>query len=125
MSPAERRVLTISTALVMIYLLFPVVVVVVISFSSSKFLTFPPPGLSLQWYQALLDGDWLQSYRITFQVGILTAVLSTLAGVPAAFALARHRFAFRGAFEALLIAALITPPIIKAISLYLSSHRSG
>jgi putative spermidine/putrescine transport system permease protein len=119
MSPAERRVLTISTALVMIYLLFPVVVVVVISFSSSKFLTFPPPGLSLQWYQALLDGDWLQSYRITFQVGILTAVLSTLAGVPAAFALARHRFAFRGAFEALLIAALITPPIIKAISLYL------
>ena len=82
MSPGERRVLTISTTLVMIYLLFPVVVVVVISFSSSKFLPFPPPGLSLQWYQALLDGDWLQSYRITFQVGILTAVSPLLPAFP-------------------------------------------
>ncbi len=119
MSPAERRMLGISTMLVMIYLLFPVLVVVVISFSESKFLTFPPPGLSLQWYRELLGNGWPQSYWITFKVGTLTALLSTLAGIPAAFALARYRVPFRAAFEALLLAALIVPQIIKAISLYL------
>jgi putative spermidine/putrescine transport system permease protein len=119
MGLSEQRTLWISASLVLIYLLFPVVVVITISFSSSKFLTFPPPGLSLQWYRELLSGDWLQSYRITFQVGALTALLSTAIGIPAAFALARHDFRFKGAFEALLMAALIVPPIIKAISLYL------
>ncbi|WP_342644099.1 ABC transporter permease [Rhodoligotrophos ferricapiens] len=119
MSRAEQNALWISSGLVLIYLLFPVLVVVMISFSASKFLTFPPPGFSLQWYRELLGNDWLPSYWITFQVGGLTALLSTLVGIPAAFALARHSFRFKAAFESLLMAALILPAIIKAISLYL------
>lgn len=119
-SPGERRILWISTAVVMIYLLFPVVVVIGISFSSATFLTFPPPGLSLQWYEKLLGSDeWLQSYWITLQVGVLTALLSTAAGIPAAFALSRYRIRGRALIEGTLMAALITPAIIRAISLYL------
>ena len=117
---AERRILWLTSAIVLVYLLFPVVVVVAVSFSASKFLTFPPPALSLQWYEQLFgSSDWLQSYRITFEVGLMTALLSVLVGVPAAFALARHRVPGRAAFEAVLLAALVAPPIIKAISLYL------
>ena len=36
-------------------LLAPAVVVAAVSFSSGDFLAFPPPGLSLRWYAALLD----------------------------------------------------------------------
>lgn len=105
---------------VMAYLLFPVLVVIVISFSASSFLTFPPPGLSLQWYEKLFgSGEWMRSYWITGQVGVLTALLSTLLGIPAAFALSRWRVVGRSTIEALFLAALVTPPIIKAISLYL------
>jgi putative spermidine/putrescine transport system permease protein len=106
--------------LVMAYLLFPVAVVIGVSFSSSSFLTFPPPGLSLQWYDKLLgDPDWLASYAITAEVGLATALLSTLLGVPAGFALSRARLPGKATIEALLLAALVTPPIIRAISLYL------
>ncbi|WP_137392281.1 ABC transporter permease [Rhodoligotrophos defluvii] len=119
MSRGEQQVLWISSSLVLGYLLFPVLVVVTISFSASKFLTFPPPGLSLQWYRELASGEWLRAYWITFQVGTLAALLSSAVGVPAAFALARHTFRLKAAFESLLMAALILPPIIKAISLYL------
>ncbi|MDN2566948.1 ABC transporter permease [Aquibium sp. A9E412] len=118
-SRTEARVLWFCATVALFYLLFPVVVVMTVSFSSSKFLDFPPPGYSLQWYRALLDEGWLSSYWITFQVGTLTALFSTLVGVPAAFALARYDFPFRRSFEALLLAAIIVPPIIKAISLYL------
>src|SRR5262249_41225728 len=83
-------------------------------------LTFPPPGLSLQWYDKLFgDPDWLASYAITAEVGFATALLSTLLGVPAGFALSRARLPGRATIEALLLAALVTPPIIPAISLYL------
>jgi putative spermidine/putrescine transport system permease protein len=117
---AERRILWTSTVVVMAYLLFPVVVVIAISFSSASFLTFPPPGLSLQWYGKLFASDeWLTSYGITLQVGLLTALLSSLAGIPAAFALSRYAVPGRAVIESVLMAALITPPIIKAISLYL------
>ena len=37
------------------YLIFPVFVVVPVSFSSAKYLQFPPPGWSLQWYQNYFD----------------------------------------------------------------------
>lgn len=119
MSKSEARVLWVCSGAVLIYLLFPVVVVMTVSFSSSKFLDFPPPGYSLQWYRALIDDGWLPSYWITLKVGTITAILSTLVGVPAAFALARYDFPFRRSFEAMLMAAIIVPPIIKAISLYL------
>ena len=105
---------------VMAYLLFPVCVVIGVSFSSSDFLTFPPPGLSLQWYRQFFSSpDWLRSYAITFEVGSATALLSLLIGVPTAFALSRWRLRGRGLIEALLLAALVTPPIIRAIALYI------
>jgi putative spermidine/putrescine transport system permease protein len=104
----------------MAYLLFPVCVVIGVSFSASSFLTFPPPGLSLQWYRELFaSDDWIRSYWITLEVGVGTALFSTLLGVPAAFALTRWQVPAKATVEALLLAALVTPPIIRAISLYL------
>ena len=38
-------------ALVLFYLIFPILIIVPLSFSSAKYLSFPPPGFSLQWYQ--------------------------------------------------------------------------
>ena len=46
--------LYVGAGTVLIYLLFPVLVVVGISFSAATYLKFPPPGLSLQWYEKLL-----------------------------------------------------------------------
>ena len=46
-------------------------------------------------------------------------VLSTLLGVPVAFAITRYRIPAKGFLNALILASLITPPIIKALSIYL------
>ena len=39
------------------FLLSPLAVVTVLSFSSGQFLSFPPPGFSLRWYQALASSE--------------------------------------------------------------------
>jgi len=106
--------------LVLAFLLFPVLVVVAISFSSADFLSFPPPGLSLRWYRSIFSNwQWIDAFVLTLQVGGLTAILSTLLGVPAAFALSRHIVIGQGFLNALILSALVTPQIIKAISIYL------
>ena len=49
-SPA-RIMLYVISALVLVYLILPVLIIAPISFSSARFLTFPPPSFSLRWYQ--------------------------------------------------------------------------
>ena len=102
------------------YLLFPVLVVVVISFSSVGYLRFPPPAFSLRWYNKLLDTPaWIESFWVTLQVGSLTMLLATILGVPAAFGLIRLSIRGKAAVNALLLMALITPAIIKGLATYL------
>jgi len=103
-----------------VYLLFPVIVVVTISLSSATYLNFPPPGFSLQWYQKLLnDPEWLSAFWVTFRVGVLASLLATLVGVPAAFALVRHAIPGRSLLNAIILSALVTPPIVSAIGVFI------
>ena len=107
-------------ALILVYLLFPVLVVVLISFSSATYLRFPPPGLSLRWYAKLVASDeWVEAFWLTMQVGALTTVFTALLGVPAAFGLIRFQIRGRALLNALLLMALITPAVIRGLGSYL------
>ena len=121
MSAAVSRIaLGTAVTAILLYLIFPVVVVLAISFSSGNFLTFPPPGLSLRWYRAIAgDPEWVSAFLVTLKVGSLAALLATILGVPAAFALVRHVIPAKALLSALILCALVTPPIVTAISTYL------
>jgi putative spermidine/putrescine transport system permease protein len=106
--------------LVLVYLLFPVLVVLLISFSSASYLRFPPPGLSLRWYAKLVDSnEWVDAFWLTMQVGAVTTVFTTLLGVPAAFGLIRLQIRGKALVNSLLLMALITPAVIRALGSYL------
>lgn len=121
MSAAVSRIaLGSAVTAILLYLIFPVIVVLAISFSSGNFLTFPPPGPSLRWYRAIAgDPEWVSAFLVTLKVGSLAALLATILGVPAAFALVRHVIPAKALLSALILCALVTPPIVTAISTYL------
>ncbi len=105
---------------VVVYLLFPVIVVITISLSSATYLNFPPPGLSLQWYQKMVrDPEWLSAFWVTIKVGVLASLMATALGVPAAFALVRYVIPGKALLNAILLSALVTPPIVSAIGVFL------
>lgn len=105
---------------ILLYLVFPVIVVVAISFSSGNFLSFPPPGLSLRWYRGIAaDPEWISALFVTVKLGSLSAALATLLGVPAAFALVRYVIPGKSLLNAIILCALVTPPIVTALSTYL------
>jgi len=106
-------------ALIIVYLIAPMVIVLVISFSSAPFLTFPPPGFSLQWYGKLFsDPDWLGSLITSVQIMLPTGVVATAFGTAAALGIARGRFPGAAIISSVLMAPLVIPVIITAAALF-------
>lgn len=100
------------------FLLAPIVVVVVLSFTSGNTLAFPPPGLSLRWFQYLAGRDeFLSAALVSAEIATLAAVTATALAVPASLALVRGRFRFRTAIETLLMSPAILPGIVTGVAL--------
>src|SRR6266568_7354401 len=57
-------------------------------FRPTRFLTFPPPSLSLRWYQEFFGNPaWVQATQVSFGVAALTVLIATPLGVAAAYAI--------------------------------------
>ena len=113
-------------ALIVIYLIAPMVIVLIISFSSAPFLTFPPPGFSLQWYEKFfVSADWRSALFMSLRVAVVVASLSVLVGAAAAFGLVRGNFAGKRALFLLAVAPLLVPVIIVALCLYVALADMG
>jgi putative spermidine/putrescine transport system permease protein len=114
-----RILLYAFTGLVLFYLVFPIFVVVPVSFSTSAFLQFPPPGFSLQWYEKFFDRrDWIDAMFLSVRVALITTVLATTLGTMAALALVRGRFRGRNLINSFMVSPMIIPGIIVAIGIY-------
>ncbi len=125
-SPWTRRALAALGILGLIFLIVPILIVIPMSFSSAKALTFPPPGFSLRWYQTFFgDARWMDAMWISTLVAVLSSVAALLLGGLAAYGLRRGRFAGRDWAEGNFMAPLIVPTIIAAIALYLGLAKVG
>src|SRR5579885_2675309 len=104
---------------IFVFLIAPTIIVVILSFSSAPYLTFPPPGLSLQWYERYLDSEsWRDATVRSLGVAVAVSVLSSILGLLAAFGLVRHRAPGSQLLRALLISPIIMPSIVLGIGLY-------
>ncbi|MFB0690338.1 ABC transporter permease subunit [Agrobacterium pusense] len=112
------------TAAILVFLTAPLVVVVILSFSSSPFVVFPPPGFSLQWWQKLANAaDWHQSFFFSIQLGIAAAFVATIIGTMGAFWLVRTKFLFKKMLFLVSLSPLMVPVVIIATSLYVFEAR--
>jgi putative spermidine/putrescine transport system permease protein len=115
-----RRLLMASLGtLTVFYLLAPTLVIVPMSFTQAKILSFPPEGFSLQWYERMFtDRQWSAGIVNSAEVAVLTAILATVLGTMAALGLTRGRFPGRTALNALALSPLIVPVVIIAIGMF-------
>ena len=115
-----RRILMAALgALTVLYLLAPTLVIVPMSFTGARILSFPPEGFTLQWYQRMVtDRQWSTGIVNSFQVATLTALLATVLGTLAALGLSRGRFYGRSLVNALVLSPLIVPVVVIAIGMF-------
>ena len=113
-------------ALIFLFLIFPIIVIVPLSFNAEPYftftkemLTFDPAGYSLRWYRDLLGSEeWLFSIRNSFIISISSTIVATTLGTLAALGLSRRHMPFRAAITAVLISPMIVPLIITAAALF-------
>ena len=116
------------TMVVLLYafLLAPLAVVLLTSFSNDGFLAFPPRHWGIAGYRALLDNAPFQAGLQRSVVLAVTVTLATLMiGTASAFAIARYSFRGRGVLLAIFTAPLLMPTIVLALALLLVFARIG
>jgi putative spermidine/putrescine transport system permease protein len=111
--------LKIFTICVMMFLIMPVFIIIPMSFSSSQYLTFPPPGFSLQWYRNFFSNDqWTDALLQSLKIGMLTTLLSLTLGIMAAKGILKSNFRGKAFLNEVFMMPMIVPTIIVAIAIY-------
>jgi putative spermidine/putrescine transport system permease protein len=96
------------------FLTAPIVIVVIISFSSQSYVGFPLTGLSLRWYARIWEyGPFIESMITSTELALASAFCGAVLAVPAALGLARSN----GPVAAALVTFLISPLSIPAVLL--------
>ncbi len=121
-----RLSLGIVVALVLLFLILPILIVVPMSFSNARFLTFPPPGYSLRWYEAFFGNPaWMQAARVSLGVAVATALGATVIGTSAAYALTLSGSRLARSLTVILLLPLIVPIVITAIGVFFVFAKTG
>ena len=105
-------------ALVITFMLAPLVIVCLVAFTPEETLTIPTTSFSLRWFnQVLHHPDFVQSFWNSLGLAVAAASISTALAVPAAIALVRYEIPGRGALQALFLSPLIIPHLVLGVAM--------
>ena len=120
-------------ALILFFLIAPILVIVPLSFNAEPYFTFTesmlaldPDAFSLRWYQDIIDNrQWLHSIKNSFIIATFATLLATALGTVAALGLSRPHMPYRTILMGLLISPMIVPLIISAAAMYFFYSNVG
>ncbi len=120
------NLIRLGTILIYLFMFAPVAVVVLLSFNSSQFGSFPMEGVSLRWFEALWENQAIvRAFQTSLLLGALTAVISTTLGVLASLAMVRYDFPGKTLIATALIAPILVPEVVLAVALLLFLGAMG
>jgi len=120
-------------ALIFLFLIFPILVIIPLSFNVQNFFTFTPEmlrldpaGYSLKHYRDFFtNSDWQTALWNSVRIAPVATLLSVVLGTLAAVGLSQRHVPFRGVIMAILISPMIVPLIISAAGMYFFYSRLG
>lgn len=112
--------------LIFFFLIFPIMVILPLSFNAQDFFTFTkemlslkPEGYSLKHYNDFFTNpDWQQALKNSFLIAPVATLLATTFGTVAAIGLSQSHVPFKPVIMAILISPMIVPLIISAAGMY-------
>ena len=105
--------------LTVVFLIVPTLIIIPMSANPTRILQFPPSGFSLTWYaRVFTDREWSQSLVHSIEVATLVALLASILGTAAAYALVRGNPPGRRFLMGLFVSPLVVPVVIVAIGMF-------
>lgn len=113
-------------ACVALYLLAPVLVVAATAFTTTAYPVFPPHGVTLRWFEAVLSSrEFLEAMRTSAVLAGASTVIATVLGTLAALGLARGKFRGQQAVAAIFLSPIFFPAIVLGLALLIFYTRVG
>jgi len=112
-----RLLLRVVVALVLVFLMLPLLSVIIASFSAGAPLVFPPTGFTSEPYFSI-GQDFVSAAQNSLLIGALTALLATTIGTFTALALQRGVLPGRQVLATLCLSPLMVPTLVIGVSGY-------
>jgi putative spermidine/putrescine transport system permease protein len=119
----QSLLLRLAVAVILVFMLAPILVVMATSVTTTAYPTFPPRGFTLRWFAQFLQSDsFMASTWLSFIVALATAVLASVLGTLAALALNSGSLPGRDTVSALLMAPAVFPAIVLGVAILIFYH---
>ena len=124
-SRLTRAILATLAVAILAFLYLPIAFLILFSFEKADTPGFPITGLTTHWYEAMLADSAIHTALLnSVEVAIVVAILSTVIGTTAAFALVRGGSRFAGTGRLLFTLPIMIPGVLIGIGLLIFVRRA-
>lgn len=104
---------------ILAFLLLPILVVFVFAFNPTAYISFPPEGFTLRWFEKFFNSRlFMDALLLSLQVAAATTVLSTLFGASAALGISRGKLPAARLLTSVFLSPLMLPAILTGLALF-------
>ena len=120
-----RAVLAVLAGAILVFLYLPIAFLILFSFEKADTPGFPITGLTTHWYEAMLADSAIHTALLnSVEVALVVALLATVIGTMAAFALVRGAGRFSDTGRLLFTLPIMIPGVLIGIGLLIFVRRA-
>jgi putative spermidine/putrescine transport system permease protein len=118
LSGTSKWLLRAGTAVTLLFLYVPLVVIALYAFNSTRVQKWPPAGLTFDWFSKAFDNPGVRDALWTsVRAGLGATAVALVLGTLASIAVARYRFFGREAVSFLVVLPIALPGIVTGMAL--------
>lgn len=120
--PVSIKIFAVAyVAAIILFVIGPLVVVAGVSFTAGDYITFPPQGTSLRWYEAIVSSPvYLDAAWTSLKLAVLVTISATVIGAAMAIVIHRQRLPGTTFIAGMFLAPLVLPTIVFALGLLIA-----
>ena len=121
-----KYAIAIDAALIVIFLIAPLLVILPLAFTSSAFLTYPIPTFSTRWFEELvLNSVWSRAILNSLIIAGATMALATTLGTLAALGLRSQHLEIKSQIRTLFLLPMVVPAVVLGVGMQALFVRLG
>jgi putative spermidine/putrescine transport system permease protein len=118
LSRGSKLMLRVASSLTLAFIYVPLLIIVVYAFNPARTQSWPPSGLTLEWFGRALDNPGArEAFLTSLQAGLVATSIALVLGTLAALAVARFSFFGRETISFLVILPIALPGIVTGVAL--------
>ncbi len=124
--PIGRRLITLATAGVLLFLYLPIATIVLYAFNADRSQTWPIRELTTHWFgEAIANQQIRDALLLSLETAVGATIIAILLGSLAAFAVHRFRFFGRDVVSFVLLLPIALPGIVTGMALNATYNTFG